>query len=56
MSDPTAYVTVSPRGVEEIEVLYPPGQRGKAWQFCQDLFPSVRNLDTAVRDEEAPPA
>jgi hypothetical protein len=50
---PKAQVLFSRAGVENIEVLYLPGQRTQAWQFCQALLPLVGEFDSQVLlDEE----
>jgi hypothetical protein len=40
------YLSLSSQGVEEIEVLYPPGQREEAWKFCRECLPQVAKLDS----------
>jgi len=42
-------VLLSVSGVEEIEILYLPGQRTKSWTFCQRLLPAIQELDAYVR-------
>jgi hypothetical protein len=49
---PKAQVQFSRAGVENVEVLYLPGQRSEAWQFCQDLLPLVGELDSQVLLDE----
>jgi hypothetical protein len=41
----TAHITVSSRGVEQIEVLYPPGQRDQAWLLCRQLLLELERLE-----------
>ena len=49
---PKAQVLFSRAGVENVEVLYLPGQRAVAWQFCQALLPLVGEFDSQVRSDE----
>jgi hypothetical protein len=41
----TAHLTLSSRGVEQMQVLYPPGQRDQAWLLCRQLLPELERLE-----------
>jgi len=43
---PQIRLLLTSKGVQEIEVLHLPGQRLKAWEFCQELLPRIQELDT----------
>src|SRR5690242_19426059 len=47
-TDPKVHLVVSPSGVEQIEVLYPPGQREGAWLICRQLLPHLERLDCTL--------
>lgn len=51
----TMHVTVSQRGVSEIEVVYPPGQRHQAWHLCRQLFPKLENLELILTEGTVEP-
>jgi hypothetical protein len=46
----TAHLTLSSRGVEQIEVLYPPGQRDQAWLLCRQLLPELERLEQTLAE------
>ena len=52
---PQIHLSLSNNGVQVIEVLYLSGQRPEAWQFCQDLLPALRELDSCLLANEPGP-
>jgi hypothetical protein len=46
----TMNVNLSSQGVEQIEVLYPPGQRQAAWLLCRQLLPHLEGLDRGLAE------
>lgn len=51
---PKIRLLLSNTGVDEIEVLYLPGQRREAWELCQELLPRLQALETTInRQPEA---
>jgi hypothetical protein len=44
------HLVVSGAGVEEIEVLYPPGQRQAAWLLCLQLLPQLERLERTLTE------
>jgi hypothetical protein len=49
------YVSLSSRGVEQIEVLYQPGQRDRAWLLCRQLLPQLEMLEQALSKPSGEP-
>jgi hypothetical protein len=47
---PQLNIRVSPKGIEEVEVFYPRGERDEAWKFYQDAVPGLANLDRTLRE------
>jgi len=41
---------MSNRGVEEIEVVCPPGQRSQAWLLCRQLLPQLETLEQSLTE------
>lgn len=48
----TTYLTMSDRRVEEIEVVYPIGQRPNAWLLCQQLLRELERLERSLAESE----
>jgi hypothetical protein len=46
----TARLTLSGREIEQIEVLYPPGQRDQAWLLCRQLLPTLERLERTLTE------
>ena len=46
----TTHLTLSSRGVEQIEVLYPPGRRQAAWLLCRQLLPALERLEQTLAE------
>ena len=44
----TTHLTMSDRRVEEIEVVYAPGQRNRAWELCQKILPELEKLEESL--------
>ena len=44
----TTYLTMSDHRVEEIEVVYAPGQRNRAWSLCQQILPELERLEQSL--------
>lgn len=42
------YLTLSDRSVEEIEVVFAPGQRDRAWRLCQQVLPELERLEASL--------
>jgi len=47
---PEICLVLSPSGVEQIEVLYPPGQRDQAWLLCRQLLPELERLEHTLAE------
>jgi hypothetical protein len=49
---PKINLVFSPVGVEQIEVLYPPGQRDQAWLLCRQILPQLERLEQSLAEPE----
>jgi hypothetical protein len=44
------HLVLSPSEIEQIEVLYPPGQRDQAWLLCRRLIPELERLEQTLAE------
>ena len=44
------YLSLSSQGVEQIDVLYPQGQREQAWLLCRQILPHLEGLDRGLAE------
>jgi hypothetical protein len=49
---PKINLVLSPLGVEQIEVLYPPGQRDAAWLLCRQLLPQLQRMEQSLAEPQ----
>jgi hypothetical protein len=42
------YLTIFDRRIAEIEVVYAPGQRNRAWSLCQQILPELERLEQSL--------
>jgi len=47
---PKINLVLSNSGVEQIEVVYPPGQRSQAWLLCQQILPELGRLEQSLME------
>ena len=52
---PKINLILSVSGVEQIEVLYPPGQRSRAWLLCRQILPQLERLEQSLAETHAEP-
>jgi hypothetical protein len=49
-TDAKIRLILSAVGVEQIEVLYPEGQRDQAWLLCGQLLPQLERLEQSLTE------
>jgi hypothetical protein len=52
---PKINLVLSTLGVEQIEVLYSPGQRDQAWLLCRQLLPALERLEQTLAGDPGEP-